>query len=77
MSKKLQGGSFGIVQNNDDLKNMEDVPAYERKGILLYEAIPSSESEFSKYSLNEECNKDEEPKINLSGSNSFIHDNID
>ena len=62
----------GINNNqlsNDDFKEKLEIPAYQRKQVRLNEAPPSSESNVSRYNLND----DDE----IMGNNKFLHDNVD
>ena len=55
------------------LEELENMPAYKRKGVLLDELTHSSENEISRTSLIEEPDKKPELRTN----NSFLHDNVD
>jgi cell division protein FtsZ len=57
----------------DGIEEMENVPAYKRKGVSLNEVNHSSEMEISRTSLIEEP----ESKPELRTNNSFLHDNVD
>lgn len=60
------------------LTELENEPAYKRRNLNLEDQPHSSESNVSRYSIDEE--KDEETgekKWNLRGNNSFLHDNVD
>lgn len=46
-----------------------NVPAYQRKNVVLNEPQHSSESEASKYNLSDENE--------ILGNNRFLHDNVD
>ena len=62
----------GINNNqlsNDDFKEKLEIPAYQRKQVRLNDTMPSSESNVSRYNLND----DDE----LMGNNKFLHDNVD
>jgi cell division protein FtsZ len=70
---------FGALQNNSNalrhpkgLDEVEKIPAYVRKDIKLKNVQHSSESEISRYTLNEDSDDPNPVK-----SNSFLHDNID
>ncbi len=54
---------------NDDFKEKLEVPAYQRKQVRLNDTLPSSESNVSRYNLND----DDE----IMGDNKFLHDNVD
>jgi cell division protein FtsZ len=55
--------------SHDDFKEKLEVPAYQRKQVRLSENMPSSESNVSRYNLND----DDE----IMGDNKFLHDNVD
>ena len=55
--------------SNDDFKEKLEIPAYQRKQVRLNDALPSSESNVSRYNLND----DDE----IMGNNKFLHDNVD
>ena len=62
----------GIKNNqldNDDFKEKLEVPAYQRKQVRLNETLPSSESNISRYNLNDDDG--------ILGNNKFLHDNVD
>lgn len=54
---------------NDDFKEKLEIPAYQRKQVRLNDTLPSSESNVSRYNLND----DDE----IMGNNKFLHDNVD
>lgn len=58
------------------LVELENVPAYQRRAITLEEPPHSSQSQVSKYSLDETGN-DGERKTQIGSNNSFLHDNVD
>lgn len=55
--------------SNDDFKEKLEIPAYQRKQVRLNDTLPSSESNVSRYNLND----DDE----IMGNNKFLHDNVD
>ena len=55
--------------NSDDFKEKLEIPAYQRKQVRLNDTLPSSESDVSRYNLND----DDE----IMGNNKFLHDNVD
>lgn len=59
--------------SQEGMVELENVPAYKRKGIKLESTAHSSESEISRVSLVEEPEK----KPELKSNNSFLHDNVD
>ncbi len=58
------------------LSELESEPAYTRKKISLDASPHSSESNISRYSLNESTDENGNKKIEL-GNNPFLHDNVD
>ncbi|MFN0032832.1 MAG: cell division protein FtsZ [Flavobacteriales bacterium] len=58
------------------LSELENEPAYARKKITLENTPHSSESNVSRYSLNESSDEQGNKKIEL-GNNPFLHDNVD
>lgn len=60
-------------KKDSGIEELENVPAYKRKGVNLDEIPHSSESEISRTSLIEEPNQKPELRTN----NSFLHDNVD
>lgn len=53
----------------EELKEKQEVPAYLRKGVRLKQEKHSSESEISRYKIDE--------KNDLLGTNKFLHENVD
>ena len=66
--EKLKGGR-SLTTASDDLTEQMGVPAYQRKNVILNEPQHSSESNLSKFNLNEENE--------ILGNNRFLHDNVD
>ncbi|MDB5158427.1 MAG: ftsZ [Mucilaginibacter sp.] len=64
LSMKLRSGN---------IQELENVPAYKRKEVALQETPASDESQISRFSLL----PDNEGKIEIRDSNSFLHDNVD
>ncbi|MDB4924084.1 cell division protein FtsZ, partial [Mucilaginibacter sp.] len=64
LSMKLRTGN---------IQELENVPAYKRKEVSLQETPASDESQISRFSLL----PDNEGKIEIRDSNSFLHDNVD
>jgi cell division protein FtsZ len=58
------------------LSELEDVPAYQRRAVSLEDVPHSSESQVSRYSLDETETEDGK-KTGISNNNSFLHDNVD
>ena len=61
------------AKKENSVEELENVPAYKRKGVNLVEVTHSSEMEISRTSLIEEPEKKPELRTN----NSFLHDNVD
>ncbi|MFT4876804.1 MAG: cell division protein FtsZ [Bacteroidia bacterium] len=61
------------ANKENGVEELENVPAYKRKGINLEDVAHSSEMEISRTSLIEEPEKKPELRTN----NSFLHDNVD
>jgi cell division protein FtsZ len=61
------------LKSPNGLQELEQEPAYLRKGVELPEVTPSSESKYSRLTLNE----GEDKKIEIKSNNSFLHDNVD
>ena len=59
------------------LSELENEPAYIRRQIKLEDTPHSSESEVSRFTLNEEEGQDGKPSNSIKGNNSFLHDNVD
>ncbi len=61
------------ASKEEGAEELENVPAYKRKGVSLDEVVHSADSEISRTSLIEEPNQKPELRTN----NSFLHDNVD
>ncbi len=59
--------SFG---RNEDLLEMENTPAYVRRGVALSETPSADETKVSRYTLDSETGE-------MKSNNSFLHDNVD
>jgi cell division protein FtsZ len=66
--EKLKGNR-AFNPSAEELKEKMNVPAYQRKNVVLNEPQHSSESETSKYNLSDENE--------ILGNNRFLHDNVD
>lgn len=66
--EKLKG-SRSSNPTPEELKEKLDVPAYQRKNVVLKDPAHSSENNLSKYNLNDENE--------ILGNNRFLHDNVD
>jgi cell division protein FtsZ len=58
------------LKNPDTFREIEDVPAYMRRGVNLSETPASDEEVVSRYTLDGETGE-------LKSNNSFLHDNVD
>lgn len=59
------------------LTELENEPAYRRRNLKLEDTPHSSESNVSKFTINEEKDENGQRIINLRDNNSFLHDNVD
>jgi cell division protein FtsZ len=66
--EKLKGNR-AFNPSPEELKEKMNVPAYQRKNVVLNEPQHSSESETSKYNLSDDNE--------ILGNNRFLHDNVD
>ncbi len=66
--EKLKGNR-AFNPSPEELKEKLNVPAYQRKNVVLNEPQHSSESQTSKYNLSDENE--------ILGNNRFLHDNVD
>ncbi len=66
--EKLKGGR-SVNPTHEELKEKMEVPAYQRKQVVLQEPQHSSEPTISKYNLSDENE--------ILGNNRFLHDNVD
>ena len=66
---RLRGLSHSFGATND-LSEMENTPAYVRRGVALSETPSAEEDNISRYSLDAETGE-------MKSNNSFLHDNVD
>jgi len=64
---------YNIIDNDDNIDELENEPAYKRKKVKIVDHEHSQDSDISKYSLSE----DEENKTELKTDNPYLHDNVD
>jgi cell division protein FtsZ len=69
LSEKLK--NHAPLENN--LMEIESVPAYKRRNVELTDVPPSSESQIPTYSLTENADK----SIELNTENTFLHKDVD
>lgn len=65
------------LRTTSGLADMENEPAYKRKNLHLKDAPHSTESNVSRYSLNEEVDETGERRVELRRNNPYLHDNVD
>lgn len=61
------------VKSPEGVEDLENVPAFVRRNVVISQPIPSSESQVSRYTLNET----EDRKVQIKPNNSFLHDTVD
>ncbi|MGB2291195.1 MAG: cell division protein FtsZ [Flavobacteriales bacterium] len=59
------------------IADLENEPAYKRHNISIDDTPHSSESQMSRFQLNEEVDAEGNRRIELRDDNSFLHDNVD
>ncbi|MBK7240019.1 MAG: cell division protein FtsZ [Flavobacteriales bacterium] len=65
------------LRTPNGLTDLEREPAYKRKNIQLNDAKPSTDSNVSRYTLNEEIDENGERRVELKKNNNYLHDNVD
>lgn len=65
------------LRTPNGLNDLEREPAYKRKNITLNEGAHSTESNVSRYTLNEETDENGERRVELRRNNPYLHDNVD
>ncbi len=65
------------LRTPNGLNDLEREPAYKRKNIQLNDAKPSTDSNVSRYTLNEEVDENGERRVELKKNNNYLHDNVD
>ncbi len=70
-------GYLSGTSDNDEIEELENIPAYVRKKIPIDHQKHSEDQEVSRYRLTDEDEdgKNEGPK--LKNDNSYLHDNVD
>jgi cell division protein FtsZ len=71
----LRDQGYLTSQANDEIEELENVPAYVRKKIPIDQQKHSEDQEISRYRLTDEEGSEEGPK--LKSDNSYLHDNVD
>jgi len=70
---KVSSGKQKLSNYLENLSELEDVPAFKRKGIKISESNDSNSSNFSRFTLS----GDDEGDISLNENNSYLHDKAD
>ena len=65
------------LRTPNGLSDLEREPAYKRKNISLNEGSHSTDSNVSRYTLNEETDENGERRVELRRNNPYLHDNVD
>lgn len=65
------------LRTTSGLADMEREPAYRRKNVQLNDAPHSTDSNVSRYTLNEEVDETGERRVELRRNNPYLHDNVD
>ena len=73
--EKLRKGGYLSGQDNEEIEELENVPAYVRKKIPIDDQKHSEDQEVSRYRLTDDENGEEGPK--LKPDNPYLHDNVD
>jgi len=73
--EKLKDRGYLSASGDDEIEELENVPAYVRKQIPIDQQKHSEEKEVSRFRLTDEGDGEEGPK--LKEDNSYLHDNVD
>jgi cell division protein FtsZ len=73
--EKLRERAMLTGQGDDEIEELENIPAYVRKKVTIDQQKHSEDSEVSRYRLTDEGNKEDGPK--LKSDNGYLHDNVD
>jgi cell division protein FtsZ len=73
--EKLRDRESLTGQDNDEIEELENVPAYIRKKIPIEQKKHSEDEEVSRYRLSDDGDQEGGPK--LRPDNSYLHDNVD
>ncbi len=65
------------LRTPNGLSELEREPAYKRKKIVLNDAPQSTDTNVSRYTLNEETDENGERRVELKRNNPYLHDNVD
>jgi cell division protein FtsZ len=73
--EKLKDRGYLSASGDDEIEELENVPAYVRKKIPIEQEKHSEDKEVSRFRLTDEGDGEEGPK--LRPDNSYLHDNVD
>jgi cell division protein FtsZ len=74
--EKLRDRGYLSGSGDDEIEELENVPAYVRKKVPIEQKKHSEDEEVSRYRLTDE-NSSEEGGPKLRPDNSYLHDNVD
>ena len=74
--EKLRERGYLSSRGDDEIEEMENIPAYVRKKIPIEQKKHSEDEEVSRYRLTDE-GSDGEGGPKLKSDNSYLHDNVD
>jgi cell division protein FtsZ len=73
--EKLRDRGYLASQENEEIEELENIPAFVRKNISIDQQKHSEDQQVSRYRLTEDDEGGEGPK--LKPDNSYLHDNVD
>jgi cell division protein FtsZ len=73
--EKLKDRGYLSASGDDEIEELENIPAYVRKKIPIENQKHSEDKEVSRFRLTDEADGEEGPK--LRPDNSYLHDNVD
>ena len=73
--ERLKEEGYTSEAGKDEIDELENIPAYVRKKVLLDKKQHSESDEVSRYRLTEEGEGEDSPKLRQ--DNSYLHDNVD
>ncbi|MBN2519337.1 MAG: cell division protein FtsZ [Bacteroidales bacterium] len=71
--ERIKEVNYKLSNKNDDIEELENIPAYKRKNRKIEDVKHSEKDEVSRYSLFDDENNNTE----LNTKNSYLHDNVD
>lgn len=75
--KLRERGYLSGTSDNDEIEELENIPAYVRKKITIDQQKHSEDQEVSRYRLTDESDDGEQEGPKLKNDNSYLHDNVD